>query len=267
MQLDPRALHIYTDGSCYRELGRISGCAAIVQFPEHLARPDEQILDFGCSESTINRMELMACIRALEWVGSNSPWPGVSRVQIITDSKYVKDNIPRAATWRSNAWRNRHGEPRENVDLWRRFLSVRQKVRTVVTFEWTLGKKTPILKNIDRAAKLAAKRAGPKSDRGFKPGTVSRSLVKGSAIRFPATGQMVNIRPYRKTLVRNREEKIRFDVFSDQVGEFSFSGYAYATQDVASVLHRQHTYRVRFNNLPDYPQIIEVIEEVSTPNR
>lgn len=77
MPLDPRAVHIYTDGSCYRNPGGSSGCAAIVQYPEHLGRSDEQIVDFGCSESSNNRMELLACIQALNWIrtvlGSEPP--------------------------------------------------------------------------------------------------------------------------------------------------------------------------------------------------
>jgi len=36
--LDPRAIHIYTDGSCYKNPGGDSGCAAIVHFPEHLGK-------------------------------------------------------------------------------------------------------------------------------------------------------------------------------------------------------------------------------------
>jgi ribonuclease HI len=167
MQLDPRALHIYTDGSCYRNPGGKSGCAAIVQYPEHLGRDDEQILDFGCSESSNNRMELLACIHALQWIRANSPWPDVSRVQIVTDSQYVKDNVFRAPSWRKNDWRNQHDEPRENRDLWKKLLSVYPKVGMTVNFEWTAGKKTPVLKNIDKAAKTSAKRGGNDVDRGY----------------------------------------------------------------------------------------------------
>jgi ribonuclease HI len=73
MLLDPRAIQIYTDGSCYKNPGGESGCAAIVHYPEYLNRPDEQILDFGCAESSINRMELMACIEAMKWVRRSAP--------------------------------------------------------------------------------------------------------------------------------------------------------------------------------------------------
>jgi ribonuclease HI len=267
MPLDPRAVHIYTDGSCYRNPGGSSGCAAIVQYPEHLGQGDEQIVDFGCSESSNNRMELLACIQALKWIRKNSPWPDVSYVQIVTDSRYVTDNIIRVPSWRKNGWRNQFGEPIENRDLWKEFLSSHQKVGTIVHFEWTAGKKTPILKAIDRAAKVAAKRGGQDTDRGFRPGIVAKSLVKGTATRFPANGQLAVIRPYKKTLVGKSENKVRFDVFSENSGTYTQSCYAFASPALAAELHRQHGYRVRFNDSPNYPQIIEIVEEVAIPNR
>ena len=52
MLLDPRAIHIYTDGSCYKNPGGNSGCAAIVHFPDRLGHEDERIVDFGCAESS-----------------------------------------------------------------------------------------------------------------------------------------------------------------------------------------------------------------------
>ena len=76
-------------------------------------------------------------------------------------------------------------------------------------FEWTLGKKSPVLKRVDKAAKAAATRGGPDIDRGYKPGAIARSMVKGAATRFPAKGQSAVIRPYRKNLLGDGEEKIR----------------------------------------------------------
>ena len=149
MSLDPRAIHIYTDGSCYKNPGGRSGCAAVVHYPEHLQREDEQIVDFGCEESSNNRMELLACICALKWVRQNGPWTGVTRVQVFTDSRYVKDNLFRAREWKKNDWKNRHGEPRENPDLWKQLLSAHAKSGITITFEWMLGKKSPILKAVE----------------------------------------------------------------------------------------------------------------------
>jgi ribonuclease HI len=267
MARDPHAVHINTDGSCYRNPGGSSGCAAIVHYPEHLGREDEQIVDFGCSESSNNRMELMACIKVLRWIRQNSPWTGVTRAQIFTDSLYVKDNIIRAPIWRKNDWRNQHGEPMENRDLWKEFLSVYQRVGMVVHFIWVAGKKSPILKRIDRAAKDAAKRGGLDIDRGFRPGIIAKSLVKGTATRFPANGQLAVIRPYKKTVLGKSENKVRFDVFSEDSGTYTQSCYAFAVPALAAELHRQHGYRVRYNESPNYPQIIEIVEEVAIPNR
>lgn len=263
--LDPRAIRIYTDGSCIKNPGGPSGYAAIVVYPDHLSLDDEQIVDVSCAESSNNRMELLACITALEWVRTKSPWPGVTRVQIVTDSRYVHDNFPRAITWQKNHWRSVHGEPKANTDLWKRLLYVRAKTGITVHFEWALGKKSPILKNIDKAAKAAAKRGGVGSDRGFRPGVVARSMVKGSAMRFPANGQSLIIRPYRKSPATREEERVRFDTFCEATQSFVSSCYAYATTIIASELHRHHGYRVRFNEKPEYPQILEILEEVKLP--
>jgi ribonuclease HI len=258
--LDPRALHIYTDGSCYGNPGGQSGAAALVVYPEHLNLVEEQILDFGCGESTNNRMELLACTRALEWVRKNRPWPGVARVQIITDSRYVLDNRYRAREWKKNKWRNLHGEPKENSDLWGQFLSAWDKVGMPVAFEWRPGKTTPTLGAIDKAAKAAAKRGGLDSDVGFKGGKVARSKVKGSATRFPAQGQTGVIRPYRKTGPIRAENKIRFDVLDEVKREYTAKHYAFASDLLTIDLSRQGLFRVRFNDTRGYPQIVEITE-------
>jgi ribonuclease HI len=266
MQLDPHAMHIYTDGSCYRNLGRVSGCAAIVRYPDHMLRGDEQILDFGCAESTNNRMELLACIRVLRWIRENAPWPDVSRVQIITDSLYVTQNIARSRGWKRNDWRNQHNEPKENWDLWKQFISAQQKAGIRVSFEWAAGKKSPILKQIDKAAKAAAKRGGTDVDRGYKSGQVARSMVPGPATRFAASGQPAVIRIYRKSVMAGGENKVRFDVMADDLRSYTASCYAYTSPEMSSLLHRQHVYRVRFSANPRYPQILELLEEVKPPS-
>jgi ribonuclease HI len=266
MPPDPRAIHISTDGSCYKNPGGRSGCAAIIHYPDHLDREDEQIVDYGCEESSNNRMELLACICVLKWIRENGPWQSVTRVQIFTDSQYVKDNLFRAREWKKNDWRNQHGEPRENADLWNQLLSAHAKAGIAVHFEWTLGKKTSVLKLVDKAAKAAAKRGGPDTDRGYKPGAIARSMVGGAASRFPANGQIAVIRPYRKNILAKGEEKVRFDIFSEESQSYVESCYAFASLHLAAELHRQHVYRVRFNDNPKYPQILEIVEEVSVPN-
>jgi ribonuclease HI len=91
----PRAIHISTDGSCYKNPGGRSGCAAIVHYPDHPDREDEQIVDYGCEESSNNRMELLASICVLKWIRDNGPWQDVTRVQIFTDSQYEGQSVSR----------------------------------------------------------------------------------------------------------------------------------------------------------------------------
>lgn len=118
---------------------------------------------------------------------------------------------------------------------------------------------------MDKAAKAAATRGGPDVDRGYKPGTIARSMVQGTGTRFPARGQSAVIRPYRKNLLGDEEEKIRFDIFSEDTQSYVESCYAFAPTVLAAELHRQHGYRVRFNENSKYPQILEIIEEVALP--
>jgi len=218
MPLDPRAIHIFTDGSCKKNPGGPGGAAAFVEYPEHLNLPTEQIVDFGCPETTNNRMELIACIEALEWLRKNRPCRSVTRAELITDSTYVRDGLSLALAWQSNGWCNIHGEEKQNIDLWKQLLAARSKAGMPVTFKWQLGKSTPILKLVDKAAKAAAERGGIDRDTGFKRGKVSPSKVKGAAKIFPAQGQTAVIRVYRKN-ASLKDNQIRFDLLDEITNE------------------------------------------------
>src|SRR5580692_10287980 len=51
---------------------------------------------------------------------------------------------------------------------------------------------------------------------GYRPGSVSRSMVKGRlAERFPAAGQVVVFRPYVKKIMHNGENRISFNLFNE----------------------------------------------------
>jgi ribonuclease HI len=268
MLLDPHAIHIYTDGSCYENPGGRSGCAAVVQFPEHLSRADEEIVDFGCAESSNNRMELMACIKAIQWIRENEPWPDVCRAIIVTDSTYVTDNITyRARSWKQNSWRNRHGEPKANDDLWDTLLKTRAKPKIRVDFVWGRGKQSEITKRVDGAAKRAASRGGFDTDRGYRPGGVSRSMVRdrGVAARFDANGQIVVVRPYVKKVMHKGELRISFNIFDESAGTYAGKFFAFAGKSLGAELHLGNGHRVRFGTDPKYPVMLERIEGVMLP--
>jgi ribonuclease HI len=259
---DPHALKLYIDGNCYKNPGGAGAIACAAQFPESWNRDDEIIFNEGFYETTNNRMELSACIRAFEYVAEKGRGLAVQRVLIVTDSLYVYDNHTRPAGWRANRWMNFAGRPIENSDLWKRFLSVRQNVRVRTELVWRKGKKSPTLKLADRSAKNAGK--SPQSfDRGFRGGKVASSKVTGgsSSIHF-ANGQNAIIRIYRSGMIRKTAHKVTFDLFDKGAVSYIQKCHAYTCADIAVQLHRQHCYRVRFNHDPRHPMIEELIEEM-----
>jgi ribonuclease HI len=250
---DPHALKLYIDGNAYNNPGGTGGCACFAEFPESWGRQDEEVFRQGFHETTNNRMELQACIYALEYVRDQGSAIKVQRVQIVTDSRYVCDNQKLVHHWRKNRWRTISNRPVENSDLWKKFLSVRSlgKVRTDIL--WRKGKKSVILKNVDRAAKDAGK-SPTKPDRGFRPGKIGRSKIKGGASSpFAADGQEEVIRIYRSSLIRKTDHKVYFDVFNAKCGEFVEKRTAYVSADFIARLHRGHSYRVKFNSDLKYP--------------
>lgn len=267
MSYDPHALKIYIDGSCFKNPGGNGGFAAIVEYPADHNREDEQLGEIGFHETTNNRMELSACIWAHEWALENAPAFGVNRVQIITDSQYVYNFWRTASVWRRNGWRLSDGRPAENVDLWKQLLSLRYKVSTRIDIEWSKGKRSPITKAVDKAAKSAAKKPF-NADRGFRAGKIGRTRIKvaGAAIPFPASAHEEDIFVYQsKAYSRAQgENKVKFQVFSDSTKDFAGKYSAYATPEIGSLLHRGRVYRVRFNKDTKYPKILAVMKEFMT---
>jgi ribonuclease HI len=259
---DPHALKLYTDGNCYKNPGGAGAIASVAKFPESWNRDDEIIFSEGFYETSNNRMELQACIRAYEYVAAKGSALGVQRVLIVTDSLYIANNCKRITTWRANKWCNPSGRPLENSDLWKRFLSVQARVKVRTDIVWKKGKKSPTLKMVDRAAKAAGR--SPKNfDRGFRGGKVARSkVVGGSASLYAARGKHEIIRIYRSGLIRKTGHKITFDLYDELSAMYSQKCFAYTDVKIASELHRQHCYRVKFNDDPKHPVILSIIEEM-----
>ena len=103
---------IYTDGACSGNPGP-GGWGAILRYGEH-----EKELSGGSPETTNNRMELTAVIRALEVLKEPC------RVELYTDSRYIVDAIEKRWVygWRKNGWKKPDKKPALNVDLWEQVL-------------------------------------------------------------------------------------------------------------------------------------------------
>ncbi len=262
MSEDPYALKLYIDGNAYDNPGGSGGIACFAEFPESWDRPDEEIFSEGFHESTNNRMELQACLRALEYVRDVVGAMDIERVQIVTDSLYVFENQRMPVNWRKNGWKTNVGRPIDNSDLWKRFLTLRSRCKVRTDIIWRKGKKSPILKSVDKSAK-AAGRAPTKRDRGFRTGKIGRSkLLGGSSSLFPANGQEQVIHIYRSSLIGKTGHRVYFDVFDGPSGQYREKCRAYLAEGLVDELHRGHSYRVKFNADPRNPVIIGIVEEL-----
>ena len=101
------SIKIYTDGACKGNPGD-GGWGALIIYPDN----EEEI--FGYEENTTNnRMELLAAIKALEAIREKK------EVTIYTDSMYLQQGITSwINNWKSNNWRTSSKKEVKNSDLW-----------------------------------------------------------------------------------------------------------------------------------------------------
>jgi ribonuclease HI len=98
---------IWTDGACSGNPGP-GGWAAVLS-----AKGAMRELSGGERDTTNNRMELMAAIRALEALKRPCS------VELHTDSEYLKNGVTQwLSGWKRNGWRTAAKKPVKNVDLW-----------------------------------------------------------------------------------------------------------------------------------------------------
>jgi ribonuclease HI len=266
IQYDSNALIIHIDGSAYNNPGGDGGIAAIAEFPADLNRENETIYTAAFSGTTNNRMELIACIKAIEWAHQNAYLLSVQRIIIITDSDYIYSNQHNAPYWKKAKWRNKEGRAIENSDLWNKLLSEKSKLHILTEIGWEKGKTSDISKEVDKKAKIATANIIKIKDSGYHPGKLHPTKVSGGAAdMFMASGQEEIIRIYRKIFKNNankKEYKVFFDLFSEKEKSFTSKFFAYITPEVEDKLDRGHFYKVQFNNNPKYPIIEDVIREI-----
>ena len=120
-------VEIFTDGACSGNPGP-GGWGAVLRYNGR-----EKELSGGEADTTNNRMELTAVIKALEQLKEPC------KVTLTTDSKYVSDGIGKgwAESWQKNNWRKADKKPALNPDLWEKLLSL-LKIHDV-TINWVKG--------------------------------------------------------------------------------------------------------------------------------
>ena len=124
-------LFAYTDGACSGNPGP-GGWGVLLRAMDGETVAKERELNGGEAETTNNRMELMAAIRALETLGR------ASRITVVTDSAYVKNGVTTwIHGWKRNGWKTADRKPVKNADLWQRLDEA--QARHDVTWEWIKG--------------------------------------------------------------------------------------------------------------------------------
>ena len=98
---------VYTDGACSGNPGP-GGWGVTIKIE------DKTFEIFGGEDNTTNnRMELVAAIKALEYLNESH------KITLYTDSNYVKDGITSwISNWKKNSWKTANKKEVKNKDLW-----------------------------------------------------------------------------------------------------------------------------------------------------
>ena len=109
---------IYCDGACSGNQFKTNagGWGAVLKYKGHVRE-----IHGGELNTSNQRMEVTACIRALEQLTSAS-----HPVEVFTDSAYLANCMQQKwyVRWQQNGWKNAARQPVENRDLWERLLEL-----------------------------------------------------------------------------------------------------------------------------------------------
>lgn len=139
-----KQVSIHTDGSCLGNPGP-GGWAALLRYQQR-----EREISGGESQTTNNRMELMAAIMALETLTE------ACDITLHIDSQYVRQGITEwMPNWVRRGWKTAAGGAVKNRDLWERLYAACQ--RHHIDWRWVKGHSgDPDNERVDVLARTAA---------------------------------------------------------------------------------------------------------------
>lgn len=137
-------IEVFTDGACLGNPGPGGWGVLIIDAGE------ERELNGGEADTTNNRMEMLAAIRALEEL------PKGASIALHTDSQYVKNGITSwIKGWKRNGWKNASKQPVKNKDLWEALDALAAERN--VEWRWVKGHNGhPENERVDELARQAA---------------------------------------------------------------------------------------------------------------
>ena len=137
---------IYTDGACSGNPGP-GGWAALLRY-----QIKEKVITGNAANTTSNRMELTAAVKALEAL--NKP----CQVAFFTDSVYLKRGVTEwLPGWKARNWKRKKGQLK-NVDLWKALDTALQNHE--INWHWVRGHAGDRFnERVDRLARRAIKKA------------------------------------------------------------------------------------------------------------
>lgn len=123
-------IKVYTDGACSDNPGPGGWAAA---FPFSTCIKNIKGMEV---QTTNNRMELKAVVKAFEWIKDKRKKGDVevtkeAKIEIYSDSAYVINSITKnwLEVWKVNGWKTTKGEDVKNRDLWEEFYEARKSLR------------------------------------------------------------------------------------------------------------------------------------------
>ena len=116
---------LFTDGACSGNPGKGAWAFVAIHLETNLG--DSEVIegaDFS-DQTTNNKMELTAVLKAIEWLAERK----FDEAVIWTDSKYVQEGLSSwIYGWQRNNWVTKEGNPVSNQELWKHALTLEKSL-------------------------------------------------------------------------------------------------------------------------------------------
>jgi ribonuclease HI len=122
-------VNIWTDGGCSGNPGPGGWAFVVTNFHGKIIGQGKG----GELETTNNRMELLAVIKALKYVSRKDF--NIDLITVHTDSQYVEKGMTEwVLRWKMNGWKTSDQKPVKNIDLWLKLDKL--SLELPVTWQW-----------------------------------------------------------------------------------------------------------------------------------